>query len=501
MYILKVGIMMKKIIYATGLSLTMALSACTDWLTVQPETSMTAETLFQTDNGVKYGLNGAYLLASQTVYGPSGYFGGLSAVENMANTYLYAVNTDGYNWANHNYEQTDSQKNVNGYTFQYPYKIIANLNSLLKEMEPHRDKITPEVYHMVCGEAFALRACCHFDLLRTYGPVPSQVDAGKTYLPYVRVNDVGNYEYHTFAQFMEYVQADLDSAEFLLSKYDPVLTTNISYTESTSYTWSYRKSRINYYGVLGLQARVALWIGEKEKALRYARLVKDAKDSAESWAQLQFKLTTPSDDVNSFTSTDLSHYSEHICGAKCETFDFSTSGWAFGRLSSSNDPDFGKVLYGEKYEEDLRYQHFWRTGSGTWYAPDGSILDKYKVTSITINKFSQFLTNSTSNCKDNFPIMRLPEIYFIIMECGTLDEANTLYQEYCAARNIEYVALTEGDRQERIMLESIREYVGEGQNFFTYKRNNVKRMIGATTDCSENQYIVPIPEAEYLDVK
>ena len=138
------------------------------------------------------------------------------------------------------------------------------------------------------------------------------MDAGKTYLPYVRVNDAGNYEYHTFAQFMEYVQADLDSAEFLLSKYDPVLTTNISYTESTSNTWSYRKSRINYYGVLGLQARVALWIGEKEKALRYAKLVKDAKDSAESWAQLQFKLTTPSDDVNSFSTTDLSHYSEHI---------------------------------------------------------------------------------------------------------------------------------------------------------------------------------------------
>ncbi len=41
------------------------MSACTDWLTVQPETSMTAETLFQTDNGVKYGLNGAYLLASK----------------------------------------------------------------------------------------------------------------------------------------------------------------------------------------------------------------------------------------------------------------------------------------------------------------------------------------------------------------------------------------------------------------------------------------------------
>lgn len=493
--------MMKKNIYTILLVMAIVTNACTDWLTVQPETSMTAEALFQTDNGVKYGLNGAYLLASQTVYGPSGYFGGLSAVENMANTYLYAANTDGYNWTNHTYEQTDSQKNVNEYTFQYPYKIIANLNSLLKEMEPNRNKITSEVYCMVRGEAFALRACCHFDLLRTYGPVPSKVDDGKKYLPYVRANSAENYEYHTFDQFMKYVQADLDSAEFLLKKYDPVLTSSISSTEYSSSVWPYRKSRINYYGVLGLQARVALWIGDKEKALRYAKLVKDAKDSAESWAQLQFKLTTPSDDVNSFSTTDLSHYSEHICGAKCETFDFSTSGWAFGRLSASNDPDFGKVLYGEKYEDDLRYQHFWRTGSGTWYAPDGSILDKYKVTSITINKFSQFLTNSTNDCKDNFPIMRLPEIYFIIMECGTLEEANTLYQEYCESRNIEYVALTESDRQERILLESIREYVGEGQNFFTYKRNNVKQMIGALTDCSEDQYIVPIPEAEYLDVK
>lgn len=492
--------MMKKFIYTMGLGMTVALSACTDWLTVQPETAMTAATLFQTDNGVKYGLNGAYLIA-KNVYGPSGYFGGLGAVEDMANTYLYAMNMDGYNWANHTYEQTDSQKNVNGYTFQYSYNIIANLNSLLKEMEPHRDKITPEVYCMVRGEAFALRACCHFDLLRVYGPVPSKAENGRTYLPYVRVNDAGNYEYHTFDQFMEYVQADLDSAEFLLKGYDPVLTTNISYTESTSNTWPYRKSRINYYGVLGLQARVALWIGEKEKALRYAKLVKDAKDSGESWAQLQFKLTTPSDDVNSFYTTDLSHYSEHICGVKCETFDFSMSGWAFGRVTADNDPSFGEVLYGEKYKDDLRYQHFWRTGKGTWYAPDGSILDEYNVISITINKFSQFLANSTNTCKDNFPIMRLPEIYFIIMECGTLEEANILYQEYCTARNIEYVALTEADRQERIMLESIREYVGEGQNFFTYKRNNVKLMVGATTNCSEDQYIVPIPEAEYLDVK
>ena len=45
--------MMKKMINVIGLGI--LLSACTDWLTVQPETSMTEETLLQTDNGVKYG--------------------------------------------------------------------------------------------------------------------------------------------------------------------------------------------------------------------------------------------------------------------------------------------------------------------------------------------------------------------------------------------------------------------------------------------------------------
>ena len=138
--------MMKKMINVIGLGI--LLSACTDWLTVQPETSMTAETLFQTDNGVKYGLNGVYTIA-QSVYSPTGRLGGTGIVENMANTYLFTVNSDGEKWANHIYEETDSQKDVNQYTFLTPYTMIANLNSLLNEMVAHRNKITPEVYAMV----------------------------------------------------------------------------------------------------------------------------------------------------------------------------------------------------------------------------------------------------------------------------------------------------------------------------------------------------------------
>lgn len=38
---------------------------------------------------------------------------------------------------------------------------------------------------------------------------------------------------------------------------------------------------MNYYAVLGLQARVHLWLGEHDEALRYARLVKEATVAGE----------------------------------------------------------------------------------------------------------------------------------------------------------------------------------------------------------------------------
>ena len=54
---------MKKKIYVLGLSVLLACSACEDWLTIQPETTLAAETLFKTDVGITQGLNVAYYKA------------------------------------------------------------------------------------------------------------------------------------------------------------------------------------------------------------------------------------------------------------------------------------------------------------------------------------------------------------------------------------------------------------------------------------------------------
>lgn len=488
---------MKKKLYLLCLSVVLLFSACDDWLTIQPETTMAAETLFATDDGITQGLNGAYYTMRGS-YSPPSYLGGAGFLECMANTYYWdpLSMSDGYYWAIHMYGQSESQDYVNELCFTNLYNVIANLNSLLNNMVNYRDNLSPDIYKLVRGEAYALRACCHLDVLRIWGPVPSAADAGTRYVPYVRENDVDEYEYHTFDQYMDYLQADLDSAEMFLENADPILTLTFAETESSSNEWAYRyrRSRCNYYAVLALQARAALWRGDNERALTYARLVKDATNSDGS---PKVNFTTPDMSVTDYTVTDRTHYTEHIFGIKNEDYTSATqtdSPWAYPYYTYQSRPGFIEELYGENFTSDIRYSHFWKSAGGSWVTDDeGNYV--YQYSAFTLARYDDFTTDESA--PHNFPIIRLPEMYFIIMECAPLAEANEAYQEYCEARGLEYVPLTESDRQERVMLESLREYAGEGQNYYTYKRNNVSDMIGATTSCSAEQYIVALPDAEY----
>ena len=50
------------------------------------------------------------------------------------------------------------------------YNLIANLNVLLEKCDSEGSVLYPNYYPYVKGEALALRAMLHFDLLRLYGP-------------------------------------------------------------------------------------------------------------------------------------------------------------------------------------------------------------------------------------------------------------------------------------------------------------------------------------------
>ena len=67
---------MRKKIYSLSIALLLGCSACNDWLTVQPATSILAEDLYATNDGIKQALNGTYLNMRGVLYNPAGYMGG-----------------------------------------------------------------------------------------------------------------------------------------------------------------------------------------------------------------------------------------------------------------------------------------------------------------------------------------------------------------------------------------------------------------------------------------
>lgn len=472
---------MKKSIYTLGIALTLGCSACNDWLTVQPETVIVTENLITTDDGIKQILNGMFLTMRGTLYLPEGVMGGSGLSESLACTWYQSGNRE-IDLGKHFYASDEVQSALNS-AFCTFYDVIAMSNDLINGAEENKDKLSKEVYNMGIGEASAIRALCHFDLLRLWGPMPAHVDATKNYLPYVTVNSTERYEYITYEKYMALLFEDLNRAEELLKQYDPVVTESFESTETTTVTWSYRKSRMNYYGVLGLQARVRLWHGDIEGALRYARLVKEAENED---GISKFRLMIADDldyDLDNWGDGKCA-YSEHLCGTKCDNYDVEKGGWMSGRsYTCVYDATAFDELFDRQYD-DLRYSQLWQ------YERTGWMFRGY-----VMKKYSGFYEGSMS--MTNFPIIRLSEMYLIIMENGSLEEANAAFEEFCTARNIPYEPYTNADRRERVYKEWLRELIGEGQNFYTYKRYGESKMLFSEIGCTNEQYVLPIPEKEY----
>ena len=114
-------------------------------------------------------------------------------------------------------------------------------------------------------------------------------------------------------------------------------------------------------------------------------------------------------------------------------------------------------------------------------------------TSYTIQKFKQ---NEETEI-DQLPLIRLSEMYFIAMECGTLADANELYETFCLARDIPLTEITNDDQLETILVDEYnKEFYGEGQAFYAFKRLAVEDIHWAQDLGNEESYVVPLPLSE-----
>ena len=146
---------MKKKIYILLLGIVTGLTACSDWLDVQPKTSIPGDDLFESEAGFKDVLTGFYLKMGQTsLYAENLTYGYLEVMSGNYDYYPDVVLKDIYDYDNTWLSEKD---NIYGSM----YNIIANINNFLKYIDKNRSVIkTGKYYELMKGEALGLRAFC-----------------------------------------------------------------------------------------------------------------------------------------------------------------------------------------------------------------------------------------------------------------------------------------------------------------------------------------------------
>ena len=196
----------------------------------------------------------------------------------------YVIGTDKSVWGNYrdlsqyDYGTVYWRARMNE-TWNKAYSLILNCNLLLEHIDSDRSLFSGDNYRMIKGEALALRAFLHFDMLRLFGPVYSR-HPHQSAIPYYKAYTVIPNEVLAASEVAEHIRKDLLEARILLAN-DPVRTEGVrmeSPSDGSSNFMRYRNLRLNYYAVSALLARSSLYFGDKESAYRYAMEVIEASE-------------------------------------------------------------------------------------------------------------------------------------------------------------------------------------------------------------------------------
>ena len=479
---------MKKIIYTMIIACTTLFASCDSWLEVKPYDQIAEGELQKSEEGYQKMLNGIYIdLNSDALYGQTL---SVEMIEVMGGA--YTIGTDNSVWGNYkdlsSYQyNTEYWRNRLDQTWNKAYALILNCNKILETIDGNKNLFTDGSYYIIKGEALALRAMLHFDMLRLFGPVYSK-DSDKKAIPYYTKQTNSPEPILTAQEVMEKITADYEDALNYLAN-DPVKTkgTMMSSTEDGSSNFlRYRALRLNYYAVEALMARAYLYMGNKAEAFKYATdVIKTADQNIFPFVDKNLVIGSPADPDRIFSSEVLFALTNTSRGTIHKNF-FDPS-----RLPNyvfrMDDSMMSNLVYGGAattggYQDDYRYRACWMaTGSNRYF---------YKYSDMVAN-------GSIQNTM--IPMVRLGEMFLIAAESQSGDlKAGVQYVN--ALRRNRGVANLTTLTPDLLKYEYIRELYGEGQLFFLYKRLNSDIITSATSSknpkASDLIFVVPLPDTE-----
>ncbi len=463
---------MKKYIITALCTGLLFLVSCNEWLDVQPKTMVEEREFYSREIGFMESLTGIYIkMANTNLYARNLSYGFLDVLGQRYQAENSIVYQDPllYTFPSTKTEATTSS------IWKGMYNTIANVNNLVKWTDKNKKAFTtPGYYEIIRGEALGLRAFLHFDLLRMYGPV-YKIDPGAKRICYRSEMNHEAKEFSPANAVIDSVIRDLKAAENLLNGHDPLLfdfpqSENEELLMAGDRFLVYRHKRMNLYAVKALLARVYLYAGDKTNAAKYAQEVIDSG------------LFTLESNIS-----DLLHSKEIIFSIYVDQF------------AKQITTEFTNNYYIVQQSFLDRIFDVAHDGTNDFRLREGVGFD-YSARAISLRKYRQ--DEAWPSTEGTIPLIRLPEMYYILAECTDDYTLATSYLNMVRnSRGVDELPTLAGEsgKLQEIEKEYRKEFYGEGQLFFFYKRHYYTTFVNCPlSTMSKKNYMFSWPEDEDL---
>jgi hypothetical protein len=455
----------------------LSLGGCKKYLNVPPEGQYTGPQVFTSEIAIQQAINGLYNnLATDSLYG-----------ESLSTT---TVEMLGQQWYTQNTLWSDLAQYLNSTTtqpsfeeiWQSAYATILDANVVIQGIQGAVSGGVVNAAHgdEMMGEAMGIRAMLHFDMLRMFGPVMS-TSAGNASIPYYRRPDGTVQPILSGTQALDSVLADLKEADSLLSA-DPIITAgpNVSaYGVAPDFYTGNRNERFNYYAVKALMARAYLWGGLTSPAHDSALAVLRAASQWFPWLPFGDITGNPVNPDRIFSTEVLFGVYNREMYTNYNAVFLSPTTTIQNTLCQ--EPSVLTTTF-ENNENDYRYLSTWEVGFlGDYY--------NYKYAPMPQNQTWGFIQ----------PLIRKSELFYIVAETDPSPSVGMAYLDSVRYNRGLANLATSAVLCAEIQKEYQKEFIGEGQLFYYYKRKDVaslSSLYAGYVGTVAPVYQVPLPLSE-----
>ena len=464
---------MKKILSYCLIAAAASVQAC-GFLDIDTPGIVNNDKMFENEQGFTDAMDGVYAsMAADDLYGKQLSFGFIDEIAQLYFNDYGEGETALTKSIDLKYRDEDVREQIDR-IWSSAYNAISSANSILDNTGGHSFPGLPRIE----GEALGVRAMLHFDILRLFAPGMEKHDAEA--IPYVEHFSVTPVGRLSVREVLEHILEDAGKAYTLLSESPEI--------SGRTPVMAYMNSR----AAAALLARVYNWAGDHGKAAEYARLALEgsARLTREEQVKNLFKgyladgeclfgLHAP----NMYLDVRSSLYPTRLTESMLMVRDNVQQLFEVPAFTSTNN--------------DYRYQAYFT--KRTWT----------KSVTLCTKFYDKNYDEDQTVPSGRIPgpnIFRLPEMWYILAESSwpeDKDAALAYLNEVITARGLLPLKAedidTEAKFRQKLTGEYIKEYWGEGQIFFTYKRfrMDMDGVNGKKFPASDDIYVLPLPESEY----